>query len=71
MGIASVAHWMIDRFDNPQNQSAGIDWGQILGQLFNQNSPNNIDMIPNNTEFYGAQEWTQDEQAEATEEQRT
>jgi len=71
MGIASVAQWMIDRFDNPQNQSAGIDWGQILAQLFNQNSPNNIDMIPNNTEFYGAQEWTQDEQTETSEELST
>tara|TARA_Y100000361_G_C10915808_1_gene216325 strand:+ start:148 stop:498 length:351 start_codon:yes stop_codon:yes gene_type:complete len=67
MGIASVAQWMIDKFDNPANQTVGIDWGQIIGQLFQQNSPNNIDMIPNDTESYGAQEWTQDEEGSTQE----
>ena len=62
MGIASVAQWMVDKFDNPANQTVGIDWGQIIGQLFQQNSPNNIDMIPNIEESYGAQTWNDEEE---------
>jgi len=67
LGIASVAQWMVERFDKPQNNVAGIDWGQILGQLFQQNSPNNLHMIPDDSENYGAQTWS-DEEKESSKE---
>lgn len=54
MGIASIAQWMLDKFENKPD-SGIIDWGAIINQLFTQNnSPNNLNMIPNEVEEYGA-----------------
>ena len=66
VGIASVAQWMFEKFDNPASQTVGIDWGSIINQLFNQNSPNNLNMIPNEFEVNGAQTWIDNEEEELT-----
>lgn len=55
LGIASIAQWMIEKFEKSPAQEGFIDWGAIINQLFSQNnSPNNLNNPQIDEQAYGA-----------------